>query len=124
METGIQFVRRIVVKIVVIDVVLLTASGLLCLGSGQCSLFNYGSALQIVGVVAAALGALATAGNFAIVGNWKYQFGRSVSVADIPERTQQDVQERGWRESLVVPLAIAGAVALVAGFVIQSVLIK
>ena len=115
---------RVLTWILALDVALFAVAGLACLGGDQCTAFDFTRNLQIAGIVAAGIGALAVAGNFANVGDWKYQFGRSVSVAPLPERTQQEVREWDRRTSVVVLLAIAGVIALIAGTLLQSVVVR
>lgn len=124
MESTLQYVGRISFRILAVTLLLLVVAGALCLVGSQCTLFNYGGLLQFIGIGAAVVGALATAGNFANAGDWTYQFGRSVSVANLPERTMQETYERTRRESLVTLLAIAGVLALIAGTVIQSATLR
>ncbi len=120
METNAQVVKRMVWQVLVADVVIALVTAVIVFVTQAFSIFQYGVTLFIVGGLCAALGALSTVGGFSNRGDWRYQFGRSVSVADIPERTQQEVTERTAREGFVVIVAIAGALAMLGGFVLQS----
>ena len=121
METIVQVLRRVTLRVLGVDVVIFIVVALIAGATPPLTAFTYGSGLFFFGGICCALGFLVTAGSFNNRGNWKYQLGRSVSDANLSERTMQDVNERTVREGFAVIMAIAGLVAALAGIVIQSI---
>ncbi len=120
METNVQVFWRFVKRVLLVEGLIVIVTTLIVLATQTFTPFHYGTTLFIVGGLCAVTGALSTTGDFNNRGDWRYQFGRSVSVAGLPERTQQQVKERIARESFTAIISIAGALAVVGSIVIQS----
>ena len=120
MESTWQVVWRVGRRVLVVDVGLAIAAALLVVFTQPFTLGGFSSALILIGALGCCVGFLATVGDFQLRGDWRYQFGRSVSDASLPERTQQEMHERSARESASTVVAIAGLVAIALGALIRA----
>lgn len=120
METGARVFWRVVKRVLLVEGLIVIVTTLIVLATQTFTPFHYGTTLFIVGGLCAVMGALSTTGDFNNRGDWRSQFGRSVSVAGLSERAQREVLERTAREGFTAIVSIAGALAVMGSIVIQS----
>ncbi|MGA9350694.1 MAG: hypothetical protein WBW48_18075 [Anaerolineae bacterium] len=117
-STGIlRFLR----SVVLIDLGIFAAVGLVCWLGGWRTAYQYGGGLLGTGVAAIVIGLSSLMGGWGITRSFRYQYGQSVSEQGIHERTRQAIKDEARSYRFLILMAAVGVVSIAVGALIQTV---
>jgi len=114
-------ILRFLRTVVLIDLGIFAAAGLVCWLGGWRTAYQYGGVLFWTGVAAIVIGLSGLMGGWGITRSFDYQYAQSVSEQNIHERTRQAIKDisRGYRFQLL--MTTVGVVSIAAGALIQTI---
>ncbi len=106
-------------KLLLIEVVLFGATGLVCWYFQWRTLASYSDGLLIAGLIVIGFGVMSVFGANRLNGDVRYQYTQSVMPGSLHERTQQNMASLSASMDFSVLAMIVGAVPLLAGFLLK-----
>jgi hypothetical protein len=114
-------ILRFLGAVALIDLGIFALVGLGCWLGGWRTASQYGTGLVWAGIGAMVLGVLSIVGNWGLTRSPTYQYGLSVGVQNIYERTQQAIKDAAQGYGFFILMAVAGVVSVATGSLIQAV---
>jgi hypothetical protein len=113
-------ILRFLRTVVLIDLGILAAVGLVCLLGGWHTAYQYGGGLSLAGAVAIVIGLSSVVGGWGITRGGDYQYAQSVSEQDIQGRAQQAIEDIAQSYRFQILMTAVGVVSIAVGALIQT----
>ena len=113
-------ILRFLRTVVLVDLGIFVAVGLVCWFGGWRTVYQYGNGLRLAGTLAIGLGFLSLVSNWQTPHGFGYQYNRSVSGQSLQGRRGQTVIEFAQNLKLLIQMVIIGILSIAVGTLIQS----
>ena len=113
-------ILRFLRTVVLIDLGIFAAVGLVCLLGGWRTAYQYGNGLSLAGAAAMVIGLSSVVGGWGITRSFGYQYAQSVSEQDIHGRTQQAIEDVAQSYRFQILMTVVGVVSIAVSALIQT----
>ncbi|MBM4467009.1 MAG: hypothetical protein FJ014_15900 [Chloroflexi bacterium] len=114
-------ILRFLGTVVLIDLGIFAAVGLVCWLGGWRTAYQYGGVLFWAGVAAIVIGLSSLMGGWGMTRNFTYLYGQSVSEQNIHERTRQAIKDEARSYWFLILMAAVGVVSIAVSTLIQTI---
>jgi len=114
-------ILRFLRTVVLIDLGIFAAVGLVCWFGGWRTGYQYGGGLFWAGAAATVIGLSSILGGWGVTRNFEYQYGQSVSEQGIHERTRQTMKDALQSYGFLIRMTAVGLVSIAMGSLIQTI---
>lgn len=115
-----RFVSRFLKRILIAELVIFTASALLCWIIGWRTPYQYGRVLIVSGILSIIVGAMGGLGGGGVSrGTADYQYGKSVGQDEMGQRTQRLMADVAESYAFTIWMTVVGIVAISVGAILR-----